>query len=217
MRSIGVPGFRGVDERRPGQTFAWLLGSGHGGEWLLTVLAATWLAHGLEVVEDERYRRDLALRLVPVGQAGRADWLARINVAPNQAGAEGLRPAMEAAHADWAQSFYRPLAALERERVASAARGQEAQPRLFREAYRLNLRPGAAYAKPLECAWLYLSRQAGPPFRPIRTCFLERCTSLHRQAESIARGRRFSLADRSRMGIRLPRPAGYFSTAAGRM
>jgi len=87
---------------------------------------------------------------------------------------------MQAARGAWAKSFYQPLDAVEREREAWRKKAQEGfvggdgqaeskqwedKTRLYRDTYRLNVRADAqaAYSRPVECAFAYLSRQARRP------------------------------------------------------
>lgn len=85
---------------------------------------------------------------------------------------------MRPAHDAWARSFYQPLEAAEAGREAWRKKAQEGfvegdeeaeakqwedKTQAYREAYRLNVRRGAAYSRPLECAYAYLSRRAKLP------------------------------------------------------
>ena len=84
---------------------------------------------------------------------------------------------MQASHAAWARSFFQPMETIERERDAWRVKAQEGfadddepteaehweqKTQAYREAYRLNVRHGAAYSRPVECAFAFLSRQAVP-------------------------------------------------------
>lgn len=86
--------------------------------------------------------------------------------------------ALETAHSAWRTVFFQLLQAAEQARAtweeqaregfaemaasqADADRWQQ-QTQLYRETYRLNVQPGAAYSRPLECAWSYLSRHVKP-------------------------------------------------------
>ena len=84
---------------------------------------------------------------------------------------------MQATHAAWTRSFFQPMETIERERDAWRVRAQEGlvdddeqtesaqwnqKTKTYREAYRLNVRRDAAYSRPVECAFAYLSRQVVP-------------------------------------------------------
>lgn len=87
-------------------------------------------------------------------------------------------PEMAAAHEALLKGWFEPLAATEQERAEREQHAAEGfveegwedefrnageQTRAYREAYRLEIRGGRAFPKPLECTWAYLARRVEAP------------------------------------------------------
>ncbi len=85
---------------------------------------------------------------------------------------------MQAGHDAWAKSFFLPLESVEHEHGEWLKKAQEgfieedsqaeltrleAKTQVYRDTFKLNVRHEAAYSRPVECAWVYLSRRAALP------------------------------------------------------